>query len=215
MGGGLAQPRALKLATQEGWDCMPHTTTRKLGALFQDWIPHTPHLMRAYDTRAVEIAKCRSPQPQGIGIDATSIWAAATSALLPSPDISSPARWPESAAPPYAMNNLDLPGSGQAIESGAILLGLSSWHIHPGLAALDKPPGAVHVAQKDELVRPGSICTIGLSIGSPSHSGIYWPLPLSRLRYYGGPVMAEKSLESQGNRITIPQLVQVAAGCLT
>ncbi|RKL31444.1 hypothetical protein BFJ72_g11078 [Fusarium proliferatum] len=41
-------------------DGMPHVTARKLGALFQDWIPPVPDLIKAYGRRAVEIAQCRS-----------------------------------------------------------------------------------------------------------------------------------------------------------
>ncbi|KLO86346.1 Uncharacterized protein LW93_11120 [Fusarium fujikuroi] len=70
-------------------DGMPHVTARKLGALFQDWIPPVPDLIKAYGRRAVEIAQCRSVNSKAsksdgifadhIGIDGTGIWAAATS----------------------------------------------------------------------------------------------------------------------------------------
>lgn len=64
-----------------------HTTARKLGALFDLILPETPHLIKAYGSRASEIAT-RSQinhhtnygvfQSQ-VGVDATSIWASATS----------------------------------------------------------------------------------------------------------------------------------------
>jgi hypothetical protein len=107
-------------------------------------------------------------------------------------------------------------GIPQSVESGAVLLGLSSWHIYPDILVLgDKQPSAKHIKQNDVLVCPGGILTIGLHIESADHSGIYWSLPLAHLRYYGGPVITEKSLDTQGNHITVLQLLQVAVGCLT
>ncbi|RYP33651.1 hypothetical protein DL768_011085 [Monosporascus sp. mg162] len=74
-----------------------HMTARKLGALFDDVCPQTPNLIKAYGMRASEISRevteIDSDGPRGRnwirteygGIDATSIWAAATSskAALP------------------------------------------------------------------------------------------------------------------------------------
>ncbi|KAK8015783.1 serine threonine kinase [Apiospora marii] len=69
-----------------------HVTARKLGALFEDACPDTPNLIKAYGSRALEISKDVSEadldSPGQIrnwirtefgGVDATSIWAAATS----------------------------------------------------------------------------------------------------------------------------------------
>ena len=66
-----------------------HITARKLGALFEQIIPDTPRLFEAYGTRASAIASqpCLSTTQatQGgifsgfVGVDGTSIWAAATS----------------------------------------------------------------------------------------------------------------------------------------
>ncbi|KAK8091902.1 hypothetical protein PG997_002263 [Apiospora hydei] len=75
-----------------------HVTARKLGALFEGACPETPNLIKAYGQRASEISKEVSESDPGGsghfgnwirsefgGIDATSIWAAATSskAALP------------------------------------------------------------------------------------------------------------------------------------
>jgi len=67
----------------------PHVTARKLGALFQHALPATPNLVRAYGTRTSEIAASKAIEREssmryGIfsehaGVDATNIWAAATS----------------------------------------------------------------------------------------------------------------------------------------
>lgn len=67
-----------------------HRTARKLGALFESIIPHTPLLVSAYGTRASQIIATPGLNPKGstqhhgpfvdwVGADATSIWAAATS----------------------------------------------------------------------------------------------------------------------------------------
>ncbi|KAL8783121.1 MAG: hypothetical protein Q9195_009483, partial [Heterodermia aff. obscurata] len=68
---------------------MPHITARKLGALFASILPSTPNVSRAYGQRASEISQASSVSPQmrskygvfssRVGLDATSIWAAATS----------------------------------------------------------------------------------------------------------------------------------------
>lgn len=64
-----------------------HITARRLGALFEDLCPPTPNLIRAYGTRVSEIAEtvhaAAQPTPSifaaHVGVDGTSIWAAATS----------------------------------------------------------------------------------------------------------------------------------------
>ncbi|CAJ2503569.1 Uu.00g109630.m01.CDS01 [Anthostomella pinea] len=66
-----------------------HVTARRLGSLFHTMLPETPNLIRAYGTRASEIAKSPAVNPRGteeygpirdyVGVDGTSIWAAATS----------------------------------------------------------------------------------------------------------------------------------------
>lgn len=64
-----------------------HITARKLGAIFEALLPDTPELVKAYGTRASEIAKESASVAQddlGIftnhrGVDGRSIWAAATS----------------------------------------------------------------------------------------------------------------------------------------
>lgn len=64
-----------------------HITARRLGAIFETILPKTPQLIKAYGLRASEIARQlaeSSPVSNGIfsqqtGVDATSIWAGATS----------------------------------------------------------------------------------------------------------------------------------------
>ncbi|KAF4341987.1 hypothetical protein FBEOM_4080 [Fusarium beomiforme] len=66
-----------------------HITARRLGVLFEGILPATPELVRSYGTRVSEIAQgvqqVRPPEMEEslfaahVGIDGTSIWAAATS----------------------------------------------------------------------------------------------------------------------------------------
>ncbi|KAI1328238.1 hypothetical protein F5Y16DRAFT_398643 [Xylariaceae sp. FL0255] len=66
-----------------------HSTARRLGNLFQSILPETPYLIKAYGHRASEIAESLATTPEAteaygpfkdyIGVDGTSIWAAATS----------------------------------------------------------------------------------------------------------------------------------------
>lgn len=66
-----------------------HKTARRLGALFQSIIPATPRLIKAYGHRVSEIISLPGINPKGskkdgpfeafVGVDGTSIWAAATS----------------------------------------------------------------------------------------------------------------------------------------
>ncbi|RXG43237.1 hypothetical protein VDGE_07395 [Verticillium dahliae] len=65
-----------------------HRTTVKLGFLFNEVIPDTPNLVKAYGKRVSEILALPKVKPQGteedepfrpfIGADCTSVWAAAT-----------------------------------------------------------------------------------------------------------------------------------------
>ncbi|KAI0969832.1 hypothetical protein F4678DRAFT_438335 [Xylaria arbuscula] len=296
-----------------------HITARKLGALFRQCLPSTSHLIKAYGTRASEIASDPKVNPKPsrkhgvladhVGIDGTSIWAAATSGAesiavhllacmlarmwsrpeaiaiwaelvwerkkeLERTDVADPqylmalndsriditrdqlAQWDSSArawlqSADEAMkikqtqlmlivNNVNLPvstkptlyrnvlqawslamlaadnlirGVPQSVEYGSILLGISSWHIYPDMVVLQSSP--TPISQADPLVNDAGILTIGLNTQCPSETGISWSLPLGHLRYYGGPVVTEKSLITQGNRITVTQLIQLSIGCMT
>lgn len=68
-----------------------HVTARKLEALFEHFVPEIPTLIKAYGTRASKIATSPTLNPTGnakhgflaehIGVDGTSLWAAATSGI--------------------------------------------------------------------------------------------------------------------------------------
>lgn len=78
-----------KQRRNEAEDGSLHKTARRLGGLFESMVPATPGLVKAYGTRASEIASNADVNPKGsskdgpfeayIGADGTSIWAAATS----------------------------------------------------------------------------------------------------------------------------------------
>ncbi|KAK0387600.1 hypothetical protein NLU13_3846 [Sarocladium strictum] len=85
LGSGLSLQR--RSAAESG---QPHIIARRLGSLFETLLPSTPSLINAYGTRASEIAqapglnttgssKSHGPFQQFVGLDGTSIWAAATS----------------------------------------------------------------------------------------------------------------------------------------
>jgi hypothetical protein len=77
-----------RTAAEEG---TAHKTARRLGILFQDLLPSTPSLLRAYGRRSSEISQKAAAKLEGsatgtsgifanfLGADITSIWAAATS----------------------------------------------------------------------------------------------------------------------------------------
>ncbi|KEF52077.1 uncharacterized protein A1O9_11703 [Exophiala aquamarina CBS 119918] len=68
---------------------MPHVIARRLGTLFETLLPQIPSLVNAYGARASEIIQNPGTNPPGskehgpfqkfVGLDGTSIWAAATS----------------------------------------------------------------------------------------------------------------------------------------
>ena len=77
------------LRKQEAEGGNSHRTARKLGALFQQLLPPTPKLHRTYGLRCSEIVKSSKHDPKSseeygfladhVGVDATSLWASATS----------------------------------------------------------------------------------------------------------------------------------------
>ncbi|KAK1148253.1 hypothetical protein N8T08_010062 [Aspergillus melleus] len=83
--GSLLSPHRKKDAEEGPF----HVTARRLGALFEDIIPRTPLLVKAFGTRVSEIVETPGISPQGstlhgpfenyVGADGTAVWAAVTS----------------------------------------------------------------------------------------------------------------------------------------
>jgi hypothetical protein len=300
----------------------PHRTARILGALFEDAIPSTPELVKAYGIRVSEILelannKDHDPSQYGMfkgftGADGTSIWAAATSgrsalhiqlltcmlarfweateatsvwtelikerkkeilarykgeeslpletvAVAALFDISRPqlAEWDASArawlrtadtvkrreqtqlklivdniiAPvsadmkvyssvmsawKTAVNSMEatLSGAPQSLQNGALLLGLSAWHLYPDLLVLGKH--VTKLSLKDPLIPDGATITIGLQRANDRDPrGITWCLSLAHLRYYGRPVKTERAFNLNTSRLSFEELSQVALGSLS
>jgi hypothetical protein len=104
-------------------------------------------------------------------------------------------------------------GTAQRAQSPAALLGLSCWHIYPDLLVL----GADDIApikQNDPLVAKGGLLTIGMQVEGGTGQFLSWSLPLSFLRRYGDPVVAEGYAGLEHSRISPDELRFVTLGCL-
>jgi hypothetical protein len=106
-----------------------------------------------------------------------------------------------------------LNGKAQCVEDGALLLGLSAWHIYPDLSlTTDKP---TYIAQHDDLVPQHALITFGLLNSSTSSgSGVHWSLPLANLRYYGRPVVRKRFFGLSNSRVPFDDLIYVALGSM-
>ena len=102
-------------------------------------------------------------------------------------------------------------GRPQRISKGAILVGLSCWHIYPDLNVVGP---LTSVQFHDELVKEGGIITLGLQSATPGDIGVRWSLSLSHLRYYGAPVTVSTSSGANASRISMEELQMVALGSL-
>ncbi|KAL8893617.1 MAG: hypothetical protein Q9192_005093 [Flavoplaca navasiana] len=101
-------------------------------------------------------------------------------------------------------------GRPQRISKGALLIGLSCWHIFPDLNVVDP---LTHVKFNDELVAKGGVVTLGLQSASPDNDpGVQWSLSLSHLRYYGNPVIVTSHTSALGSRISMENLHMVVLG---
>ena len=103
-------------------------------------------------------------------------------------------------------------GRPQRISKGALLIGLSCWHIFPDLNVVDP---LTHVKFNDELIAKGGVVTLGLKSASPDNDpGVQWSLSLSHLRYYGNPVIVTSHTSALGSRISMENLHMVVLGAV-
>ena len=107
------------------------------------------------------------------------------------------------------MNNLVL-GIPQGVQNGALLLGLSAWHLYPDMVV----QGTRDIRYKDLLIKDGGILTVGLQNIEGHDEGVYWSLPLAHLRYYGDPVLKSRSISEDSSRVSMEQLSKVALGAV-
>ena len=105
-------------------------------------------------------------------------------------------------------------GKPQTVSSTEVSLAMSSWHLYPDLEVLHS--SRKMVKQDDKLITPGGIVTIGLQNSAITDKfGISWSLPLSHLRYYGEGIISKATVNSSHSRVSMPQLIMVAFGCIT
>ena len=105
-----------------------------------------------------------------------------------------------------------LKGMPQRVQSGALLLGLSAWHLYPDMVV----HGSVtkRIQQRDQLVPTGAMVTLGLESIAEADMGVYWSLPLAHLRFYGDPVQSIRSTGHDASRIPAEQLIYVVLGVI-
>jgi hypothetical protein len=102
-------------------------------------------------------------------------------------------------------------GMPQRVQDGAVLLGLSAWHLYPDMLVLGTKN--TEVEQKDPLVPTGGVLTVGFKSMSPdAGKGVFWSLPLAHLRFYGDPVKTSGSIGVDASRIPFDELLQVVFG---
>jgi hypothetical protein len=102
-------------------------------------------------------------------------------------------------------------GIPQQVQEGAILLAMSSWHLYPNMQVLLEE--IKDIEQHDELMA-GALLTIPAYGAVHNKEGVFWSLPLAKMRYYSAPVVVERQLASTTSRITIQELWIIVLGIL-
>ncbi|KAL5083334.1 hypothetical protein Trisim1_001785 [Trichoderma cf. simile WF8] len=102
-------------------------------------------------------------------------------------------------------------GVPQDVTNGSVILGLMSWHIYPDLNVFS--PNR-YIPFHDRLVKVGGVITLGLEAKEKNGSGVSWSVSLSHLRFYGDPVLIEKSSEEDSDRVTVQELGYIILGCV-
>lgn len=104
-------------------------------------------------------------------------------------------------------------GLPQATQNGAIILGLSAWHLYPDLAIFGPQNFQVHM--DDNLIQKGGVLSLGLKTRKSSDSsGVFWCLSLAHLRHYGKPVRTERRLPIDPSRLSLDQFMVAALGAI-
>ena len=109
-----------------------------------------------------------------------------------------------------AMESLIL-GMPQRVHDGAVLLGLSSWHLYPDIVVLGETVASVTF--NDPLIAEGACLTVGLQNRDEDEGrGVYWSLSLAHLRYYGEPVTSTRSTGCDPSRVPFSHLELAVLG---
>ena len=112
-----------------------------------------------------------------------------------------------------AMTMLDrlIQGMPQRLSDGAVLLGMSSWHLYPTLVAISSEMKCID--QKDELFEAGGVLTVGLEGRDlEKESGLSWSLPLAYMQYYAAPVKCQRRLAGDTSRVSMQHFAFVVLG---
>ncbi|KAH7083970.1 hypothetical protein FB567DRAFT_447277 [Paraphoma chrysanthemicola] len=190
-------------------------------------------ILNAYsDSTATGISSIMAAQ-QSITRDQLAAWDASTRAWLQSADatkriaqtqlmlIINNARMPVNAKKdPYVsvidawksgMNTMErlICGTPQRVQDGSILLAMSSWHLYPNMQVLSDCTKDIDFG--DELMAC-SMLTISTFGTSDDRDGVFWSLPLSRMRYYSPPVVSERNIASDTSRISMEEFHVVFLG---
>ncbi|KAH8881977.1 hypothetical protein GQ53DRAFT_812359 [Thozetella sp. PMI_491] len=72
-------------------------------------------------------------------------------------------------------------GMSMRIQDGSVLLAISSWHLYPDMEVLVEETKSID--QNDTLMR-GSLLTVSTQGVDMEMDGVFWSLPLARMRYY-------------------------------
>jgi hypothetical protein len=115
-------------------------------------------------------------------------------------------------------------GAPHTIRDGSVLLAISAWHIYPNMMVfgVEKSAASTEVLMQDELVAEGGTISVGLSriergdlnTEFLNGSGVYWSMPLDRLRYYGKSVRRTRNLLDDARRMSFTDLLQVNLGAV-
>lgn len=102
-------------------------------------------------------------------------------------------------------------GEALQINDGAILLGLSAWHIYPDIVLAGTNE---YIKQGDELVHPGGIVTLGLINRRGDDGGMFWSLPLAHARYYGGVEITKRHAGVRESQVSFEEFMFVVLGSI-
>jgi hypothetical protein len=100
-------------------------------------------------------------------------------------------------------------GTPQRVQDGAILVAITAWHLYPNMQVLSDR--AKDINPGDKLMARSMLTVSSFKI-SDAREGVFWSLPLSRMRYYSPPVITERSLASDTSRISIEEFQIVFLG---
>ncbi|KAI8632448.1 hypothetical protein F5Y19DRAFT_462881 [Xylariaceae sp. FL1651] len=117
-------------------------------------------------------------------------------------------------------NNISIPVNEEkqpfaTVKNGAVLLGISAWHIYPDMIVFSGKAGDKPVVMNDPLVHPGGVISLGLCDSKTRESrGVYWSLSLAHHKFYGRPVQRTAEVNGDGSRLTLRELQMVIIGVI-